>query len=155
MGTTSLGGVALIESTSSPVTTGVTTNIVSIANTYTSAKVLVQINPDTSSNEEFETIELNIVHDGSNVELLDYGRFQRGLGEYSDVGLGTYHAYISGSDLKVDFVPTSTGIGTTGVINTIQVGLASDTFTGIGTADLKILVLRLRQHLFHLLLLQE
>ena len=137
VGTTSLGGVALIESTSSPVTTGVTTNIVSIANTYTSAKVLVQINPDTSSNKEFETIELNIVHDGSNVELLDYGRLSTSLGEYSDVGLGTYHAYISGSNLKVDFIPTSTGIGTTGVINTIQVGLASDTFTGIGTADLK------------------
>ena len=136
VGTTSLGGVALIESTSSPITAGVTTNIVSIASTYTSAKVLVQINPDTSSNEEFETIELNIVHDGSNVELLDYGRLSTGLAAYSEVGLGTYHAYIDGSDLKVDFVPASTGIGTTGVINTIQVGLASDTFTGIGTADL-------------------
>lgn len=135
VGTTSLGGVALIESTSSPVTAGVTTNIVSIANTYTSAKVLVQINPDTTSNEEFESIELNIVHDGSNVEILEYGRLTTTIGGYSAAGLGTYYAYLDGSNLKVDFVPEA-GIGQTGVINTIQVGLATDTITGVGTADL-------------------
>ena len=136
VGTTSLGGVALVETTSSPVTSGVTTTIVSIANTYTSAKILVQVNPDTSRNEEFETIELNIVHDGSNVEMLEYGRLTTNLGAFPSAGLGTYHPYIDGETLKVDFIPTAVGIATTGVINTIQVGLATNTSTGIGTMNL-------------------
>ena len=136
IGTTSLGGIALIDSASSPVTSGVTTTIVSIANTFTTAKILVAINPDTTRNEEYEAIELNIVHDGANIELLEYGRLTTNLGEYSATGLGTYHAYFSGDSLNVDFIPTAVGIATTGVINTIQVGLASDTFTGIGTVDL-------------------
>ena len=136
VGTTSLGGVATIETKSSPVTSGVTTTIVSIGDTHTSVKVLVDINPDLTRNEEFEAIELNIVHDGTNIEMLEYGRLTTNLGGSAATGLGTYHAYFSGSSLNVDFIPTSVGIATTGVINTIQVGLSTDTITGIGTIDL-------------------
>ena len=136
IGTTSLGGVATIETKSSPVTSGVTTTIVSIGDTHTSVKVLVDINPDLTKNEEFEAVELNIVHDGSNIEMMEYGRLTTNLGGVSATGLGTYHAYFSGSSLNVDFIPTSVGIATTGVINTIQVGLSTNTITGIGTIDL-------------------
>ena len=135
-GTTSLGGVATIETKSSPVTSGVTTTIVSIGDTHTSVKVLVDINPDLTKNEEFEAVELNIVHDGTNIEMMEYGRLTTNLGGYSATGLGTYHAYFSGSSLNVDFIPTSVGIATTGVINTIQVGLSTNTITGIGTINL-------------------
>ena len=134
---TSLGGIALIESESVEIPSNTTKTIVSIANTYTSAKVLVNINTDISHSEEHEVIELNIVHDGSNVELLEYGRLSTTIGEYSTVGPGTYHAYLDGSLLKVDFIPTAVGIATTGAINTVTVGLSSDTFTGIGTIDLQ------------------
>ena len=134
--TTSLGGVATIETKSSPVTSGVTTTIVSIANTHTSVKVLVNINPDLTATEEFEAVELNIVHDGTNIEMMEYGRLTTNIGAFPATGLGTYHAYFSGSSLNVDFIPTSVGIATTGVINTIQVGLSTDTITGIGTIDL-------------------
>ena len=136
IGTTSLGGVATIETKSSPVTSGVTTTIVSIGDTHTGVKVLVNINPDLTRNEEFEAVELNIVHDGTNIEMLEYGRLTTNLGGSAATGLGTYHAYFSGSSLNVDFIPTSVGIATTGVINTIQVGLSTDTITGIGTIDL-------------------
>jgi hypothetical protein len=136
-GSTSLGGVVLIDTDSISIPSNTTKTIVSIAKTYTSAKVLVNINPDISKNEEFEAIELNVTHNSNNVELLEYGRLATGISEYSDTGLGTYHAYIDGSSLKVDFIPTSVGIATTGAINTITVGLSSDTFTGIGTIDLK------------------
>ena len=44
IGSTSLGGVALVGTSSTEVTAGTTHNIVSIANTYRSAKVLVEIN---------------------------------------------------------------------------------------------------------------
>lgn len=136
IGSTSIGGVVTIETNSSPVTSGVTTTIVSMGNTHTSVKVLVNINPDITKNQEFEAIELNIVHDGTNIEMLEYGRLSTNIGGYSESGLGTYHAYFSGSSLNVDFIPTSVGIATTGVINTIQVGLSEDTITGIGTIDL-------------------
>ena len=128
VGTTSLGGVATIETKSSPVTSGVTTTIVSIGDTHTSVKVLVDINPDLTRNEEFEAVELNIVHDGTNIEMMEYGRLTTNLGGSAATGLGTYHAYFSGSSLNVDFIPTSVGIATTGVINTIQVGLSTNTY---------------------------
>ena len=136
IGSTSIGGIVTIETNSSPVTSGVTTTIVSIGNTHTSVKVLVNINPDVTKNQEFESIELNIVHDGTNIEMLEYGRLSTSIGDYAESGLGTYHAYFSGSSLNIDFIPTSVGIATTGVINTIQVGLSEDTITGIGTIDL-------------------
>ena len=136
IGTTSIGGVATIETKSSPVTSGVTTTIVSIGDTHSSVKVLVNINPDLTKNEEFESVELNIVHDGTNIELLEYGRLTTNLRGYVSTGLGTYHAYFSGSSINVDFIPSAVGIATTGVINTIQVGLATDTITGIGTINL-------------------
>ena len=41
----------------------------------------------------------------------------------SATGLGTYHAYVDGANLKVDFIPTATGIGTTGAINTYKLVL--------------------------------
>ena len=135
-GSTSIGGVVTIQTNSSPITSGVTTTIVSMGNTHTSVKVLVNINPDVTKNQEFEAIELNIVHDGTNIEMLEYGRLSTNIGDYVASGLGTYHAYFSGSSLNVDFIPTSVGIATTGVINTIQVGLSEDTITGIGTIDL-------------------
>ena len=135
-GSTSLGGVVLIDTKSVEVPSNTTKTIVSIANTYTSAKVLVNINTDVSGNE-FEAVELNIVHDGTNVEILEYGRLSTSPGEYSITGVGTYHAYLDGSTLKVDFIPTATGIGTTGAVNTITVGLATDTSTGIGTINLR------------------
>ena len=83
-------------------------------------------------------VELDIVHDGTNVELLEYGRLTTGgFAESSELtGLGTYHPYIDGSNLKVDFVP-NVGIATTGVVNTMAVGLATATSTGISTISLK------------------
>ena len=136
IGSTSLGGVASVETSSTQVSSGTTATIVSIANTYTSVKVLVNINPDTTRNEEYESVELSIINDGSNVDVLEYGRLTTNLTGYSAAGLGTYNAYVEGSSLKVDFIPSAVGIATTGVINTIQVGLATDTSTGIGTISL-------------------
>ena len=68
VGSTNLGGIVDVSTASTTVTTGVTTTIVSIANTYTSAKVIVNINPDVNESK-FEMVELNLVHDGTNVEL--------------------------------------------------------------------------------------
>ena len=143
-GSTSIGGV-LIDSESVVVSSGVSTSIVSIGNTYHSLKVLVEITPDVSNpsfgstatfnSNEFEAQELNIVHDGTNVSILEYGKLTTSPGIYPATGFGTYTAYIDGSNIKLDFNP-SAGIGTNGVVNTIVVGLSSIS-SGISTLDMK------------------
>jgi len=143
-GSTSIGGV-LIDSESVIINSGVSTPIVSVGNTYHSLKVLVEITPDVSNpsfgstatfnSNEFEAQELNIVHDGSNVSILEYGKLTTSSGSYSATGFGTYTAYLSGSNIKLDFNP-SAGIGTNAVVNTIVVGLSSVS-SGNSTLDMK------------------
>ena len=137
-GSTSLGGICLIDSQSVEVeATDTQKTIVSIATTYRSIKSLVSITADTGGqNTEYEFEELNIIHDGTNVELVDFGQLSTTLTPLANPGLGTYSAYIDGSNVKVDFHP-GVGIGTTAVVNTVQVALATNAATGIGTADLK------------------
>jgi len=144
-GSTSIGGV-LIDSESVIVSSGTTANIVSIGNTYHSLKVLVEITPDVSNpsfgntatfnSNEFEAQELNIVHDGANVSILEYGKLTTSPGGMSATGFGTYTARLDGSNVKLDFHPS--GIGTNAIVNTIVVGLSSIT-SGISTStyDLK------------------
>jgi len=119
--------------TSSITFTGVST-FVSIGNTYSSAKLLISVNHPVDG--QFEYSELNIVHDGSNVSVLEYGQLTNHsyLDPYSSSGLGTYYPYLSGSDLRVDFIPAA-GI-TTVIINTLAIGIANTSTSGIGTIDL-------------------
>ena len=78
IGTTSLGPV-FVDSTSTTVAAATTTTVVSFGTTYRSAKVLVSITPDaggdgeTINSSDWEFEELNILHDGTNVDLLEYG----------------------------------------------------------------------------------
>ena len=146
VGSTSFG-ITNIDSTSTNVATATTTghNIVSIASTYRSAKILVSITADNSKlndvRGEFEFDELNLIHDGTTVDVVEYGNTITDVPDQSDpaAGLGTYSAYIDGSNVKVDWFPSQTnaGIGTTAVVNTVQVAIASDVYTGTGTIDLK------------------
>ena len=131
-------GPSIIETDSVPIGTGIgATTIVSIASTHNSVKVLLEITPDISR-AEFEYNNLNIVHNGTDIEILEYGQLTTSVGDNADVGFGTYSALINGSNLEVIFHPNSdVGIGTTGVVNTIQVGLATAGITGIGTFDMK------------------
>ena len=137
MGSTSIGSStasSIIETHSTSVAAGTTTTVVSIAATYSSAKILVEITPDISSTKEFEFVELNVVHNGTDVELLDYGQLTTSPGELSITGYGTYLPYLDSSLLKVDFIPNA-GIGTTAAVNTITVGLSSvfSGTSGVGT----------------------
>jgi hypothetical protein len=136
-GSTSIAGVSLIDTESALLSSGITTTIVSVANTYSSLKVLVQITPDVNYSE-FEFEELNIVHDGTNIELLEYGQLTTIPTPFSAPGLGTYYPYYSGSSINVDFIPNSgVGIGTSGAVNTIVVALSDSSYSGIGTINLK------------------
>jgi len=131
-------GRSIVDSESVTIGTGTgTTTIVGIASTYRSAKVIININPDISG-KEHEYNQLNIIHNGDEVDIMEYGRLTTVNTPESIGGLGTYRGYIDGTELKVDFIANaSVGIGTTGVINTILVGMADSAYTGIGTVDLK------------------
>ncbi len=145
VGSTSFG-VTKIDSTSTQVATATTTgvNIVSIGVTYRSAKILVNIRGDNSvaSGGEFEFEEMNLIHDGTTVDVSEWGNLLTEVEASDDAGagLGTYSAYISGANIKLDWFPdqTHTGIGTTAVVNTIQVSMAATGSLGAqGTIDLK------------------
>ena len=133
--TVSLGGVVEIQTSSIGTITSSSSDktIVSLANTYRSAKVLVCVSDTT--NNEYQFDELNLIHDDSEVYMLDYGELTTsGAGPFTGIGFGTYYPYISGTNIKVDFIPT-TGIAVT--VNTIQVAISSDSSTGIGTTAMK------------------
>ena len=131
-GSTTLGSSALIE-TDSTLISGSTT-IVGISTAYRSAKILVEIDSDGST---YEFDEINLIHDGTSVEFLEYGQLTTHtlVGAESSSGLGTYHPYISGSTLKVDFIP-NVGSGTTINVNCMYVALADSNSTGVGTISL-------------------
>jgi hypothetical protein len=134
------GGIVNIVGTSvSSVSAGSTCTIVSIANTYTSAKILVEI---SGNNGEYQFEELNIIHDGSNINILQYGELSNSLNpSYSISGLGTYNSYFNGSNLIVDFIPNS-GLAVT--CNTLNISIANTSYTGIGTFDMKHSLLEAR-----------
>lgn len=142
IGSTTIGSIVQIDTTNSSVSSASSTNIVSFGTTYTSAKILVEI---SGGNGEFEFDELNLIHDGTEVELLEYGQLTTGniLSPLSSSGFGTYYPYISGSNVKVDFI-SNAGIGTTTYINTISVAIAGTSVTGIGTLDMKHALLEAR-----------
>ena len=130
VGTSTFGNAVTIQTSSGFVSSGSTT-IVGVGTTYNSAKILVEI---TGSNGQYEFDELNLVHDGTNVELLEYGQItNHSLDSYSSSGLGTYYPYISGSELKIDFYPNPGIAATFNTFQTLMDGISS----GIGTYDIK------------------
>jgi hypothetical protein len=115
IGNTSFGGVVDIQSNSVSASSGSTT-IIGIATTCRAAKVLVSI---AAENGKYEFDELTLIHDGTNVELLEYGQLTNHSGDsFSSSGLGTYYPYISGSQINVDFI---SNVGVAVTINIIKV----------------------------------
>ena len=137
----------LIDSESVVVNSGISTTIVSIGDTYHALKVLVQIAPDvenvsygatsTFNSTEFEAQELNIIHDGTDVSVLEFGKLTTSPGGNSATGFGTYSARLDGGQIKLDFNPASGE--TTGVITFVVVFSAvsaGSTFIDIKLLDL-------------------
>ena len=100
-----------------------------------SAKIMVQV--ESSNDNEIEYDELNLIHDGTNVEVVEYGQLSvHSVNDpYSSAGnLGTYHAFLDGSDVKVTYTPVA-GI-TTARVSALTVGISSEDYVGVGTYDL-------------------
>ncbi len=133
IGTVDLGNSVHINTntTTIPQGTGVSTSIVGIASTYRSSKVLVQIGATDSS--YYEVDELTILNDGNDIYLLDYGQITtNNFTSLSSSGIGTYNAYLSGSEVKIDLIPNESTV-VDYIVNTFNVSLASTISSGIGT----------------------
>ena len=136
IGSTALGSIVNINSHYKQIASGTSsaTTIVGIASTYRSAKVIVEIGANDGSYFEFD--ELNLIHDGSTVDLVEYGQLSdNNLSPFGVGGLGTYYPYIDGSRLKIDFTPDSAlGVGHSVSAMSISIASSTSTATGVGTA---------------------
>ena len=135
VGNTSLGNLIDVSSSTTTVSAGTSlqTNIVGIGSTYLASKILVEFSSTNGTYYQFD--EITLLNDGTNVNILEYGRLSNAsrIGYVGD-GIGTYSAYISGSNINLDFTP-NVGLGTTYVINTLRVSFAS-TDVGITTGSI-------------------
>jgi len=121
VGSTSLGDVVNIFSSQVNVSAGTTTNIIQIDDSYRSSKHLILLGDE---NGEYASSELNIIHDGTNVSVLQYANME------TSSGFGTFNAYLSGGNVLVDFIP-SVGVAITA--NTSSISIGNTASTGIGT----------------------
>ena len=126
IGSFSLGEICNIESSQVVVPAATKTTIVGIASTYRSSKVLVELQ-DQRGITAFN--ELNIIHDGTDAQLLEYGDVSTDFGS-TVTGLGTYSIDMSGGDVNVEFTPA---VGLALTANTVRVSLSSTESVGVGT----------------------
>jgi hypothetical protein len=136
VGSTGLGGIVNIVSSTTTIPLGITTqhSIVSFATTYRGSKILVSY--AASDTTYFEHDEITLVHDGTNVDLVEYGQITTEMLDDSGTpGLGTYSAYIAGSRVHLDLHPT-VSTASTYVANTLHVDFGNASSAGVGTTAL-------------------
>ena len=131
VGTFALGTICDIQSTQVETPDGSATTVVGIASTYRSSKVLVEI---TTDDGRFGFTELNVIHDGTNVDVLEYGEMSTQVGTLVG-GLGTFGASMASGTVNLDFTP-NTGIACT--VNTVRVSLASTESVGTGHSIISV-----------------
>ena len=130
---TSLGVVG-IAATTKYVTSGSTgpSNILTIPKTNRSAKILVGV--EALNLQDLEFIEFSLVHDGTDIHVLDYGLMSNASSETSS-GLGTYHFYYSGPNINLDFTP-NVSLAHTSHFYSITVAIGDTTSSGVSTVTL-------------------
>ena len=134
-GSTSFGDVVSIASSQTSVPSGTTTTIASFPTTNRSAKILTMVEATSGiSSGQYDSTEINIIHDGTTVTKLEYGDMQNTIQSSGTLGLGTYHSYIDSGVVKVDFIPSIVGT----LESQTSLTLISDTNTTAGNHDLDV-----------------
>jgi hypothetical protein len=131
--TINLGNSAYIHTNTVAIAQGSSTanTIVGIASTYRSSKILVQIGSTTSSYCEYD--EITYIHDENEVYFLDYGQLStNSISSRYSSGIGTYNAYISGSEIKIDLIPNDP-TSENYTVNTFNISLSNGNVSGVGT----------------------
>ena len=136
VGEQSLGDIVSIASSSTVLAAGTSTatTVVGIASTYRASKIYVVVGAEDGS--YYEVDELGIIHNDVDVTFNNYGQLSNDdLTSFGSTGIGTYHAYLSGSELKVDLTP-NVGLATNHYVNTIRVSIANTSAVGVGTSNM-------------------
>ena len=128
-----MGEICDIESTQVEIPASTKTTIVGIASTYRSSKVLVEFNSNTGV---YSFNELNIIHDGTTVEILRIWRYFTNIGS-NVLGFGTYSAEMSSGTINLDFTPNP-GLDLTA--NTVRVSMSVLILLGLEPLLLVILL---------------
>jgi len=132
IGSLSLGNVASLNThtTTLPQGTSGICTIVSVGSTYRALKLHTLIS--NADNNEFESVEINVIHDDTNVYITDYGNLESNFSSSFGTGIGTFDASISGSNLIVSFTP-NVSTASTYTINSLTIGIGNSTATGIAS----------------------
>ena len=134
-GSTTFGDIVTLESQQATIPTGTTTTIATFPTSNRAAKILTMVEATSGiASGTYDATELNVIHDGTTVFILEYGDMQSDLDDVDTIGLGTFFPYISGSDVKIDFIP-----GVTGPMQAeASLTLISDTGTTEGNMTLNV-----------------
>lgn len=130
-GNQSFGDVAAVISEKAAIPPNASTTIVSVGTSYRALKVLTLI--EHVSTDDFYSTELNILSNGTDVSILEYGSLNEAEGDYGS-GIGTFGARITGGNIIVEF-HSSVGSGLTA--NSAVVAI-TDGGTSIGSTDLVV-----------------
>ena len=126
-GSTGLGNVCELDTNRVVINSGTTQNLVSISSTYRAVKALVLQEND---NGDYASNEINLIHDGTDVHMLEYAQMQTEVTQYSSTaGFGTFGASLSGGNIVLNY---TSDVGTAVTTNVSIVSL-SDSGTGIST----------------------
>ena len=127
IGNTTLGGTVNLFSNRTNVPNGVATQIVSVTASSTRAMKVLVLQEDAEG--EYASNEFNLIHDGTDVYMLEYGDMQTKPGSYSSTGFGTFGSKLVGGNVVLEYTPS---VGTAVTTNTSIVSI-SDSATGIST----------------------
>jgi hypothetical protein len=129
VGSRDIGDIISIGSSSLTVPVSTETNLIQIPTSKRSAKLHIQL--QTEDQEYFYT-ELNILHNDTDVELLQYGNLDSTSG-ITD-GFGSFTANISGGNVNVNIIPN---VGTALSANILSIETDA-TATGFSTTNLVV-----------------
>jgi hypothetical protein len=131
-GTLSLGNSIEIVNNVSTISSGIgSTTIFSMPTSRRASKIIVGY-AKTSGKYEFD--EISLIHNGTDVQLIEYGQIsnEQSSSSYSGVGFGTYRPYISGSNVKLDLILNNTTENIR--VDYLAVNV-SDTLSGVGSTS--------------------
>lgn len=108
-----IGNITKVKSYQARNITG-TETVLSVPVSTRALKILVEV--DAPDQQKYEADEYNLIHDGSEVYVSEYGQLannpavltlgtiqNRAFDSFSDAGIGTYNAFISGGNLNITF----------------------------------------------------
>lgn len=133
IGATDVGSVVRISTGQTEIAASSTTEVISIGATYRSAKVIAQLHD--FQNDKYYGNEINLLHDGTNVTLMQYGDITSSTDLAGISGFGTFIGRIDSGNIVLDFKST---VGTALSVNAMVIAISDQNASGIGTIDLEV-----------------